>query len=45
LLTWWAGGTRSPELLKTFATKKTPVYSLKFTHRNLLLAAGPFLAD
>jgi len=36
--------TKSPELLKTFGTKKTPIYSLKFTHRNLLLAAGPFQA-
>ncbi|KAH3763179.1 transcription initiation factor TFIID subunit [Pelomyxa schiedti] len=41
-----ATGTQSrtsPELLETFYTKKTPVFQVNFTRRNLLLAAGPFL--
>jgi len=29
-------------LLATIPTKKTPVISLSFTRRNLLLAAGPY---
>jgi len=32
----------SPELIKVLPTKQTPIYSLKFTPRNLLLASGPF---
>jgi len=32
----------SPELLKTFVTKQTPVFRVRFTRRNLLLAGGPF---
>ncbi|KAL6064870.1 LisH domain-containing protein [Balamuthia mandrillaris] len=35
------GGTTT-ELLKTFPTKKTPVYCVKFTRRNLLLCGGAF---
>jgi transcription initiation factor TFIID subunit 5 len=31
------------DLLKTFKTKRTPVFTVRFTRRNLLLAAGPFL--
>jgi transcription initiation factor TFIID subunit 5 len=31
-----------PELIKSFPTKKTPVSAVKFTPRNLLLAAGSF---
>ena len=31
-----------PLLLKTFYTKRTPVYSLDFTRRNLLIGAGEF---
>jgi transcription initiation factor TFIID subunit 5 len=31
------------QLLGSFSTKSTPVYSLHFTGKNLLLAAGPFI--
>lgn len=31
--------------LGTYPTKRTPVYSLHFTHSNLLCAAGPFQKD
>ncbi|KAG6544504.1 hypothetical protein Mapa_014142 [Marchantia paleacea] len=37
-----AGSVRRLRLLKTLPTKSTPVYSLKFSRRNLLLAAGAF---
>lgn len=33
-----------PLLLKTLHTKRTPVFALKFTRRNLLLGAGGFVA-
>jgi hypothetical protein len=36
---------RSPELLKTFLTKQTPVFKVRFTRRNLLLAGGPFKTE
>jgi len=32
----------SPELLRTFYTKQTSVFTVKFSRRNLLLAGGPF---
>lgn len=32
--------TCSPDLLATLATKRTPVLEVKFTPRNLCLAAG-----
>ena len=32
-----------PLLLKSFFTKRTPVYALQFTRRNLLMGAGGFL--
>lgn len=35
--------TPPDHLLKTFHTKHTPVFSVAFTRRNLLLSAGPFL--
>jgi hypothetical protein len=35
-------GQVSPELIKTFPTKYTPVFKVAFTRRNLLLAAGPY---
>jgi len=31
-----------PDLLKTFPTKRTPVFNVQFTRRNLLLGCGPF---
>eukprot|EP00164_Ancoracysta_twista_P014207 GFYU01023050.1.p1 GENE.GFYU01023050.1~~GFYU01023050.1.p1 ORF type:complete len:637 (-),score=94.63 GFYU01023050.1:80-1990(-) len=34
----------SQELVKTFYTKSTPVHKVKFTQRNLILAAGAFHA-
>ncbi|SCZ89531.1 BZ3500_MvSof-1268-A1-R1_Chr9g10444 [Microbotryum saponariae] len=44
----WVKGTlaekeakESPDLLATLATKRTPVLAVKFTPRNLCLAAGP----
>ncbi|CAM6105979.1 unnamed protein product [Calypogeia fissa] len=37
-----SGGARRLRLLKTLPTKSTPVYALKFSRRNLLLAAGAF---
>lgn len=40
-----AGTYISTELLVTFATKMTPVYSVKFTRQNLALSAGPFLPE
>ena len=37
---------RAPkELLKTFKTKRTPVHTVKFTGKNLLLASGPFSTE
>ncbi|CAG8582093.1 3601_t:CDS:10 [Paraglomus occultum] len=33
---------KSDEMLATFPTKRTPVYKVKFTRRNLCLAAGAF---
>lgn len=33
------------DLLATLATKRTPVLEVKFTNRNLCLAAGGMLAD
>eukprot|EP00053_Salpingoeca_punica_P003980 m.46379 g.46379 ORF g.46379 m.46379 type:complete len:640 (+) comp12531_c0_seq1:26-1945(+) len=35
-------GEESHELLATYATKSTPVYTVRFTPANLLLAAGVF---
>ncbi|KAI9219652.1 WD40-repeat-containing domain protein [Blastocladiella britannica] len=35
----------SNDLLETFHTKNTPVTTLKFTQRNLLLASGPYSRD
>ncbi|KAE8731668.1 Transcription initiation factor TFIID subunit 5 [Hibiscus syriacus] len=35
-----SGNTNRLRLLKTLATKSTPVYSLQFSRRNLLFAAG-----
>lgn len=32
----------SLDLLATFRTKRTPVHTVQFTPRNLLLTAGPF---
>ncbi|CAK9270407.1 unnamed protein product [Sphagnum jensenii] len=37
-----SSGKRRLRLLKTLPTKSTPVYALKFSRRNLLLAAGAF---
>ena len=37
-----AGGTQKP--LKTLYTKSTPIMHVRFTNRNLLLAAGAFTA-
>ncbi|KAL2613132.1 hypothetical protein R1flu_024824 [Riccia fluitans] len=37
-----AGAVKRLRLLKTLPTKSTPVYSLRFSRRNLLLAAGAF---
>lgn len=34
-------GPCSPDLLATLATKRTPIVEVKFTPRNLCLAAGP----
>lgn len=44
LCTWDDSYTtkRSTELVKTFYTKQTPIFKVKFTKRNLLLAGGPF---
>jgi transcription initiation factor TFIID subunit 5 len=33
----------TPDQLSAFPTKKTPVYKVKFTRMNLIMAAGPFL--
>mmetsp|Transcript_7808 Transcript_7808/g.11827 ORF Transcript_7808/g.11827 Transcript_7808/m.11827 type:complete len:624 (-) Transcript_7808:34-1905(-) len=33
---------QSPHLIESFPTKSTPVYNIKFTNRNLLLATGVF---
>lgn len=40
------GGASSPAefLLGSYPTKNTPIHSLNFTLRNLLLASGPFLS-
>jgi transcription initiation factor TFIID subunit 5 len=35
------GEDESPDLLLTLPTKRTPVFTTKFTPRNLCLAAGP----
>jgi len=35
----------SPELVKSFSTLQTPIYSVKFTNRNLLMASGVFIKD
>ncbi|CAG8545477.1 6356_t:CDS:10 [Diversispora eburnea] len=37
--------TASPDLLKTLPTKKSPVYKIHFTGRNLCLAAGSFTSS
>lgn len=36
-------GVPSVSLARTFATKRTPVHVVAFSHRNLLLAAGPYM--
>eukprot|EP01083_Nonionella_stella_P018031 50424_1 len=38
----WDCGKTSDQLVKTFHTKQTPVISLRFSPRNLLLASGIF---
>ncbi|KAK9471015.1 WD40-repeat-containing domain protein [Dipodascopsis tothii] len=38
-----AGGDDRGDLLATFATKKTTVYEVSFTNRNLCLAGGAFM--
>lgn len=35
----------SADLLETLVTKRTPVFNIKFTPRNLALAAGPMISD
>ncbi|KAF8475670.1 WD40-repeat-containing domain protein [Kalaharituber pfeilii] len=39
-----ASGTCSPDHMAAFHTKRTPVYKVQFTPRNLVLAAGAYLA-
>jgi transcription initiation factor TFIID subunit 5 len=38
----WNVKTGEEEMLKTFPTKRTPVFNVQFTRRNLLLGCGPF---
>ena len=35
----------SVDLLATLPTKRTPIFDVQFTPRNLCLAAGPMLVD
>ena len=39
------GADESPELLATYYTKRTPVYALRFTGENVLLAGGAYVAQ
>jgi hypothetical protein len=40
-----SGEKTAPRLLRSYATKKSPVIGVRFSRRNVLLGAGPFEKD